>query len=141
MTPGAAGGRTALVAPTPKPKASVVLVQMPVEVVPFSHAGLIAVTTATHETHWVVGQGGGSGGLIDEGTIFCSENGSAGSTVLTIYVNGVSIGTLTFGSGDTTPQTDALTPTRVVVGDRVGARVTSAATGAAGLSGFVPIKP
>lgn len=141
LTPGSAAGRSSIVAATPRPRPASVVVQQAGELAQFSHAATIAVTPSGDETQFVVGSQGGAGGLIDEGTIFCSDNGTAGSTVLTIYVNGSSIGTLTFGNGDTTPQTDPLTPTRVVPGDRVGARVTSVATGAKGLSGFVSIKP
>lgn len=141
LTPGSGAGRSSVVAATPHPRPASVVVQQAAELAQFSHAGTIAVTASGDETQFVVGSQGGSGGLIDEGTIFCTDNGTANSTVLTVYVNGASIGTLTFGNADTIPQTDALTPTRVAVGDRVGARVTAIATGAKGLSGFVPIKP
>lgn len=140
MTPGAAGGRQATIAREPRPVPQPSFSVATDELAQFSAAGTLATTTSGDETQFVVGSQGGAGGLIDEGTIFCTENGSAGSTVLTIYVNGASIGTLTYGNTDTTPQTDPLTPTRVAIGDRVGARITSVATGAKGLSGFVRVK-
>lgn len=139
MTPGAGGGRSVLPSPSGR-RPQLATVQAVTEIVPFSQYGAVALTTAADSTGWVVGQAGGVGGFIDEGTINLSTAGSS-STVVTVYVNGVSIGTLTYASGDTTPQTDALTPTRVVVGDRITARVTTAGTGAKGLSGFVPIWP
>lgn len=136
---GAGGGRQAIIAPVQRlPRMQVV--QAVTEIVPFSSYGAVALTTAADATGWVVGQGGSTGGFIDQGTISLSTAGST-STVVTIYVNGSSIGTLTYASGDTTPQTDALTPTKVVVGDLITARVTTAGTGAKGLSGFVPIRP
>jgi len=116
------------------------VVQQKTEIVPFSQYGAVSTTTLGDSCAWIVGQDGGTGGLIDEGTMFLSTAGST-STVITIYVNGSSIGTITYTSGDTTPQTDALTPTRVVLDDVVRCVVTTAGTGAAGLSGFVPIKP
>lgn len=140
MTPGAAGGRSALVAATPRQKSTPVVVQQKTEIVPFSQYGAVATTTLGDSCAWIVGQDGGSGGLIDEGTMFLSTAGST-STVITIYVNGSSIGTITYASSDTTPQTDALTPTRVVLNDVVRCVVTTVGTGAKGLSGFVPIKP
>lgn len=139
MTPGAAGGRSNLVAAEGHPLIPLTVVQGPDEIFPFSSYDAVALTTSGSEPEWVVGQAGGYGGLIDEGTIKLRTAGST-STIVTIYVNGSSIGTITYASGDTTPQTDDLTPTWVAVLDRVSARVTTAGTGAKGLSGFVPIK-
>lgn len=139
MLPGGVNGRSALVAPEPRPLAPTLVQPPSIEVAPWSAAGAIAVTTSGEQTTWIVGQAGGVGGIINEGTIYLSTAGST-STVLTVYVNGASIGTLTYASGDTTPQTDTLTSTWVDVGDRVSARITTAGSGAKGLSAFVPIK-
>lgn len=139
MTPGSAGGRSNLVAAEGHPLVPLTVVQTVDEVAEFSSYDAVALTTSGSEPTFVVGQHGGHGGLIDEGTLFLRTAGST-STVLTVYVNNVSIGTVTYASGDTTPQTDALTPTWVAPGDRVSVRVTTAGTGAKGLSAFVPIK-
>lgn len=110
------------------------------EVAPFSQYGTVTLTAAADSAAWVVGTLSGKGGLVNSATLSLSTAGST-STVVTIYVNGNSIGTVTYASGDTTPQTDALTATRCAVGAKITARVTTAGTGAAGLSCFVPIRP
>lgn len=139
LIPGSLEGRSEQAQPPPsRPKGSVYRPPARSEVAPFSQYGAVTLTTAADAPAWIVGQGGGTGGFIDAATLYLSTAGST-STVVTIYVNGVSIGTVTYASGDTTPQTDALTATRVAVGARVTARVTTAGTGAKGLSAFVPI--
>ena len=138
LTQGAGGGRQAIISPVARPSTPVQVVPVVNEVAEWSQYGAVALTTAADSPEFAVGQRGGTGGLIDAGTISLATAGST-STVVTIYVNGSSIGTITYASGDTTPQTDALTPTRVVVGDKIRARVTTAGTGAKGLSVFVPI--
>lgn len=137
VAPGAAGGMTSIVAQAARPPL-VPRAERVREVAEWSSYDAVAVTAAGSETSFVVGQRGGAGGLITAGTVFLTTAGSS-STVVTIYVNGVSKGTITYASSDTTPQTDSLTATWVDVGDRIAARVTTAGTGAKGLSVFVPI--
>lgn len=134
MTPGSAGGRQATVAREPIPVPQPVRALATNETAPFSAAGAVSVTPSGEVPKWKVQ----TGGLIEEITATLDTAGSS-STVVTAYLNGVSIGTVTLASSDT-DETDLITPVRAVPGDVIGARITTAGTGAKGLSAFVVMK-
>lgn len=105
-----------------------------VETAQWSQYGTVTLTTAADATAHRVRKGG----TIREIYGSLSTAGSS-STVVTVYKNGVSIGTVTLASSDAT-ETDTITAVSVAPGDKLTARVTTAGTGAAGLSVFVDIK-
>lgn len=105
-----------------------------VETIPFAQFGDVTLTDAGDSTAWRVRVGG----KIREIYASLSTAGSS-STVVTAYKNGVSIGTVTLASSDTT-ETDTITTVSVGPGDKITVRVTTAGTGAKGLSGFIDIK-
>lgn len=104
------------------------------EIAPFSHAAAITVTTAGDEPEWDVRVGG----QIVAWKVRLKTAGSS-NTVMTFYLNGVSMGTVTLGSG-VTSKDDYLGDYRAKSGDVIGARITTAGTGAKGLSAFVTMK-
>lgn len=104
------------------------------EIAPFSAAGAVAVTAAGDEPQWQVQ----TGGQIVSVSVHLKTAGSS-STVVTFYLKAVSIGTVTLASS----ATDAfayLGNHRAAPGDKVSARITTAGTGAKGLSAFVRMK-
>lgn len=128
MTTGVAGGRSAVVAPAPERPREMVTAPGFVERPPgWSMAGDVTVVSDDIVPRYVVMVGG----LIESLYATLSEDGST-STVATGYVNGVSIGTVTLASSDTFER-DGITPVRVVPGDVVHMRPTTAGTGAKGL--------
>lgn len=104
------------------------------EIAPFSAAGAISVTTAGDEPQWKVQRGG----HIVNVEVSLKTAGSS-STVVTFYLNGGSMGTVTLASSDT-DETAYLGAYRAKPGDKIGARITTAGTGAKGLSAFVRMK-
>lgn len=105
----------------------------PAEIAQFSQYDTVTLTPASKVPSYTVKVGG----LIDALSASLATAGSS-STVVTFYKNGVSIGTVTLAASDLV-ETDAITPVRVAVGDRITARVTTAGTGAAGLETWAPI--
>lgn len=128
MLPGAAAGRQAVVAPVSRPLRQATTATPVTETARWSHAGAVAVTASGDETTFDVELGG----LIDELEADLKTAGSS-STVGTVYLNGVSIGTVTLAASDST-ETDAITPVWTVPGDKLTGRVTTAGTGAKGFS-------
>lgn len=107
------------------------------EVVPFSAAGAVALTASGDEPQWRVR----TGGQIVSASLHLKTAGSS-STVMTFYLNGAAIGgtgTVTLASSATDQQA-YLGNVRAKPGDLISARVTTAGTGAKGLSAFVVMK-
>ena len=100
------------------------------EIVPFSQAGAVSVTTSGDEPGWHVRQGG----QVVSATVRLKTAGSS-STVVTFYLNGASMGTVSDTSEDA-----YLGNYRAKPGDVISARITTAGTGAKGLSAFVVLK-
>lgn len=104
------------------------------EIAPFSAGGSVSVTASGDEPQWRVR----TGGQIVNVSAHLKTAGSS-STVVTFYRNGVSIGTVTLAAS----ATDALAylgSYRAKNGDLISARITTAGTGAKGLSAFVVMK-
>lgn len=102
-----------------------------VERAPFSQNGAVSVTAAGDEPiHDVM-----VGGKIRRGIIRLKTAGTS-NTVVTFYLNGSSLGTVTAGSGVTRVE-GAIGTSTAVPGDGISARITTAGTGAKGLSAFV----
>lgn len=93
--------------------------------VPFSYAGAVAVSASTP---WVPQEGG----VLTEARALLGTAGSS-STVVTVYVNGSSVGTVTLTSGQTNEST-ALSEALVADTDVVTVGVTTAGTGAEDLT-------
>lgn len=129
MTPGAAGGRTPLVAPTPRSTPQLTVVQAGTEAgcPGWSMAGAVAVVADGDTPRWKVLEPF----LVPSLYATLATAGSS-STVCTAYLNGVSIGTVTLAASDD-DEADAITPVRAVPGDRIHMRPTTAGTGAKGL--------
>jgi hypothetical protein len=104
------------------------------ETPPWSLNGAVAVTTAGDEPLWRAR----TGGQIIAATMHLNTAGSS-STVGTFYLNGASIGTITLASSATDVEA-YLGSHRVKPGDRIGFRITTAGTGARGLSAFLTMK-
>lgn len=104
------------------------------EIAPFSAAGAVATTTSGEEPQWRVRVGG----QVVSASLHLKTSGSS-NTVITFYLNGASMGTVTLTSGQT-DTTAYLGSYRAKPGDMIGARVTTAGTGAKGLSAFVVMK-
>lgn len=104
------------------------------EVAPFSGSGAVSVTAAGDEPKWRVR----AGGQIIAASAHVTTAGSS-STVVTFYLNGVSMGTATLASSATDIEV-YLGNYRAKPGDFISARITTAGTGAKGLSAFVVMK-
>lgn len=104
------------------------------EVVPFSQAGAVSLTASGDEPQWNVQRGG----QIVVASLHLKTAGSS-STVFTYYLNGASIGTATLASSATDIEVH-LGSHRAKPGDKISGRITTAGTGAKGLSAFVRMK-
>ena len=104
------------------------------EIAPFSAAGAVAVTAAGDEPQWRVQ----FGGQIVSASLHLKTAGSS-TTTITFYLNGASIGTASLASS-ATDTVVYLGDYRAKNGDLIGARITTAGTGAKGLSAFVRMK-
>lgn len=98
------------------------------EVALFTLAGAVALTTAGEEPRYPVQ----TGGQLVAVTMSLTTAGSSTTTV-TVYLNGVSIGTVSLASA-ATDTIAYLGDYRMKNGDRLGVRVTTAGTGAKGLT-------
>lgn len=105
-----------------------------VEIAPFSGDGPVAVTPAGDEPQWNVYVGG----QIVSVSAHLKTAGSS-DTVITFYLNGVSIGTITLASSET-DKVAYLGDHRAKNGDKISSRITTAGTGAKGPSAFVVMK-
>lgn len=103
------------------------------EISPASQYGAVTVTALADTPEWDVWVGGQITALIAR----LRTAGSA-NTVVTFYLNGSSIGTVTLGSG--VNRGTAYVNERVKNTDGIAAVVTTAGAGAKGLSGFVRMK-
>lgn len=101
---------------------------------PFSHAGAITVTTSGEEPEWDVEFGGQV-----TGAVVRLKTAGSSSTVVTFYLNGASMGTVTLASSETR-KVAYLGDYHANPTDSIGARITTAGTGAKGLSAFVRMK-
>lgn len=101
---------------------------------PFSHSGSITVTTAGDEPEWDVE----IGGQVTAAVVRLKTAGTT-DTVFEFFLNGSSMGTVTLGSG-VTRKVAYLGDYRGKNGDAIGGRITTAGTGAKGLSAFVRMK-
>lgn len=104
------------------------------EISPASQYGAVAVTALTDTPEWDVW----TGGQIVAVVLRLRTAGSS-STVATYYVNGSSIGTVTLASS-ATRGVEYLGNVRCKAGDGLAVVVTTAGTGAKGLSAFVRMK-
>lgn len=104
------------------------------EIAPFSAAGAVAVTTSGEEPQWRVQ----TGGQIVSVSLHLKTAGSS-TTTITVYLNGASIGTVSLASS-ATDTVAYLGDYRAKNGDLIGVRITTAGSGAKGLSAFVRMK-
>ena len=104
------------------------------EIVPFSYSGAITLTPAGERPRWNVR----TGGQVVSASLHLDTAGSS-STVMTFYLNSTTMGTITLASSDTDEEA-YLGDYRAKPGDKISARITTAGTGAKGLSAFVILK-
>jgi hypothetical protein len=104
------------------------------EISPASQYGAVAVTTLADTPEWDVWTGGQLVAII-----LRLRTGGSSNTVATYFVIGSSIGTVTLASTETR-QVAYLGDYRVKNGDGISVVITTAGTGAKGLSAFVRMK-
>ena len=104
------------------------------EIAVWSHSGAITVTTSGEEPEHDVRVGG----QLVSFKVRLKTAGST-STVVTFYKNGASLGTVTLAASATSKE-DYLGNYRAKPGDSIGCRITTAGTGAKGLSAFAVMK-